>query len=103
MRDFTDLGYLLLTQIVFVYPYLRRDFFEALTQMLCILDEAKYEILTNLMDLFDERIETGFDQGLHNSIITSKVVTQLKMILYYIHLKEHWRSIRFCHRFQNEI
>lgn len=54
--------------------------------MLCILDEAKDEILTNLMDLFEERIETGFDHGLHNFIITSKVVTQLKMILYdYIH------------------
>ncbi|KAI3803055.1 hypothetical protein L1987_31203 [Smallanthus sonchifolius] len=62
-----------------IQAWIDREFVETLTQTL--RHETKDDVLIDLMEQFEERIERGFDRELQNSILRSKVFTELETIL----------------------
>ncbi|KAI3711715.1 hypothetical protein L1987_70257 [Smallanthus sonchifolius] len=64
-----------------IQAWIDREFVKTLAQTLRRADETKEEDLIDLIQQFKERIGTGFDLELQNSILRSKVFTELESIL----------------------
>ncbi|KAI3524404.1 hypothetical protein L1887_03059 [Cichorium endivia] len=64
-----------------IQAWIDREFIETLTQTLRRADETKDEVLIDSMEQFEERIARGFDHELQDSILRSKVFTELETIL----------------------
>ncbi|KAK9078814.1 hypothetical protein SSX86_002872 [Deinandra increscens subsp. villosa] len=64
-----------------IQAWIGREFMVILTQTLRRADETKDEMLIDLIEQFEERIAGGFDPELQDSILRSKVFTELETIL----------------------
>ncbi|KAD6795002.1 hypothetical protein E3N88_05898 [Mikania micrantha] len=64
-----------------IEAWIGREFVETLTQTLRQASETKDEVLIDLMEQFETRISRGFDPELQDSILRSKVFTELETIL----------------------